>query len=206
MKRLLRTCVRHLGTSTTESPPVAPGRYFEPYSLSPAQRLFLVPLHGLRALLDPTQGAQVAAFSDAINSTPLLDRALKGHLRRLQATVQGRALLHAKPLLTSHSLPLETLLALPSGTLGHSYALFMSDHDYSADARSVVRYTTDPDLAYLSARYRQVRAALRYLMCACAGCVCYLHSPLSIHSYTLYVVQGSTVWPCCTLQLHSAHD
>ena len=130
--------------------------YLQPYSLSLAQRALLVPLHGVRALLDPTRGDEVAAFSDAINSAPLLEAALRARLRRLQSTPAGRRLLATKPLITSSSLDLATLAALPSHTLGHAYAHFMSSHGYSADARSPVKYTLDADLAYVSARYRQV--------------------------------------------------
>ena len=134
-------------------PPVSKlARWFEPYGLTHAQRLFLLPYFGVQSVLDPTKGHAVAGFNDAINASPFTGALL----RKLQASPEGRALLQAKPLYSSENLNVADLQGLPEGSMGRAYAKFMTSHAFSPDDRAKVRFTLDPELAYVSARYRQV--------------------------------------------------
>ena len=127
-------------------------QYLEAYELSLAQRAFVLPWFGVQAVLDPTKGRAVAGFNDAINTR----RFTSALLRKLESSSEGRALLRAKPLLSTATLDVAALKLLPAGSLGASYAAFMDSHGFSPDDRAPVRFTTDADLAYVSARYRQV--------------------------------------------------
>jgi ubiquinone biosynthesis protein COQ4 len=132
--------------------PMSTGRkYFEPYKLTPSQRLFLAPYFGLGAILDPTRGELVAGLGDATGELQV--RHIKN---RLMMTPQGRKLLREKPLVTEAGLDFNSLKDLPKGSLGREYFDYMSSHGFHADERSVVRYMTCPDTAYVMARYRQV--------------------------------------------------
>lgn len=76
--------------------------------------------------------------------------------KKLISTEEGRRLLREKPLITESSIRLEELSELSEGSLGREYAKFMNSHHFSPDERSAVRFFTDPDLAYIMTRYRQV--------------------------------------------------
>jgi len=110
-------------------------RYYEPYELSLAQRAFLVPFFGVRALLDPERGDLVAGFGDAVTTKPVLKKLHKHML----TTESGRQLMQNKPQLTEDTLDLEHLRSLPEGTLGKEYVKFMDIHGYSPDERAEVR-------------------------------------------------------------------
>ena len=127
-------------------------KFLEPYELSLAQRAFIVPYFGVKAVRDPTQATSVAGFNDAVNTS----RFTKALLNRLRLTESGRQLLAVKPVLNTATLDLSQLSAQPDNTLGYAYANYMSHHSFSPDERAVVRFTTDEDLGYVSARYRQV--------------------------------------------------
>jgi len=127
-------------------------KFLEPYELSMAQRAFVVPYFGLKAVRDPTQATSVAGFNDAVNTSHFT----KALLDRLRSTESGRKLLAVKPILNTATLDLTQLGTQPENTLGYAYAKFMSHHSFSPDERAVVRFTTDEDLGYVSARYRQV--------------------------------------------------
>lgn len=126
--------------------------YFEPYDLSLVQRAFLLSYFGVQSVLDPTKANLVAGFNDTIN-TKFFTQAL---LMKMLSTPHGKLLMKTKPLLSTQTLNLPGLLKLPENTMGHAYAKFMTHHSYSPDERTVVRFTTNADLAYISARYRQV--------------------------------------------------
>lgn len=123
-------------------------KYLEPYRMSLAQKAFLGPYFGLRAMMDPTRGDMVAALGDTLG-----ERAARAMLARLKATECGRALLLKKPLISS------TLIVdkvYPENTLGRRYQRYMQEHGFDADERSKVRFVDDPDIAYVIVRYRQV--------------------------------------------------
>ena len=124
----------------------------EPYSLTVTQRAFLVPIFGIGALMDPKRGDLVAGFGDLLSTESNL-RKLK---RRMQQTGEGTRILREKPLITEEGLNMENLRKLPTDSLGYNYATFMDEHGFSANERSKVRFMSDPDLAYIVIRYRQV--------------------------------------------------
>jgi ubiquinone biosynthesis protein COQ4 len=126
-------------------------KYFEPYKLTCSQRIFLAPYFGLGAIINPDRGDFVAGLGDVTGE--LQARRIKD---RLLATHRGRKLLREKPVITEEGLNFSNLKNFPQGSLGKEYYEYMSSHGFCADERSVVRYITCPDTAYVMARYRQV--------------------------------------------------
>ena len=102
--------------------------------------------------MDPKRGDLVAGFGDLLSAKSNL-RKLK---KRMEQTGEGIRILKEKPLITEEGLDMEALRKLPPGSLGYDYAAFMDEHGFSADDRAKVRFMTDPDLAYVAIRYRQV--------------------------------------------------
>mgnify|MGYP002477682807 CR=1 FL=1 len=94
----------------------------------------------------------IATLSET--SSPLASlRRLQSHLR---SSPSGRALLRARPTLTTSTLDLAALAALPQGTLGHAYAAWLARNRVSPDTRDPVRYIAhDEELAYVMRRYRE---------------------------------------------------
>mmetsp|Transcript_35856 Transcript_35856/g.33957 ORF Transcript_35856/g.33957 Transcript_35856/m.33957 type:complete len:251 (-) Transcript_35856:49-801(-) len=125
--------------------------YFIPYNLSIMQRAFLIPYFGLGAITDPRRGDLVAGLGDATGEPQL--QKIKASLL---LTAAGRKLMIEKPLITKQSLKSVSVEPFPEKSLGHKYTEFMKHHDFSADERTVVRFISDPDTAYVMCRYRQV--------------------------------------------------
>ena len=125
--------------------------YMIPYSLSSSQRAFLLTYFGIGSLVDPTRGDLVAGLGDITG-----ENQLKKMHQILNRTQSGRNLLKDKPLITKESLDVTRLRSLSSNTLGNLYINFMDKHGFSADERSKVRYISNPDIAYVMTRYRQV--------------------------------------------------
>lgn len=126
-------------------------KFFEPYKLTLAQRLFLVPYYSLASVINPYNGDNIAGLGDATNVLVIKD--LKS---RFERTSHGKELLRYKPTIAKKSLNVELLRQLPIQTLGRHYIDYMDQHEFSPDERSIVKYQLDPDLAYVMCRYRQV--------------------------------------------------
>jgi ubiquinone biosynthesis protein COQ4 len=125
--------------------------FFQPYALSPPQRLFLIPYFGLRAIIDPTRGEDVAGFGDVTNFIRI-----EQIYKKIKSTDQGNKLLLTKPLITEETLNIERLRNLPNNKFGKNYTNYMDNHNFSADLRSPVRFMLNEEHAYIMLRYRQV--------------------------------------------------
>ena len=119
--------------------------------LSPSQRLLVGADAALRALLDPREARMVGVLGETTGSA-----ALSRMLRRMERHPVGRAVLRDRPFITSESLPIERLRAMPPDSFGAAYGRFLDAHSFSPDERSVVQFVDDPDQAYAMTRYRQV--------------------------------------------------
>lgn len=67
----------------------------------------------------------------------------------------GRRILRDRPRMTSTSLDLARLRALPPNTVGASYAAWLDREGVSPDTRPAVRYIDDAECAYVMQRYRE---------------------------------------------------
>lgn len=121
-----------------------------------------VPLHNFeRALM--FLGSSIGSFFHPERNEFIVglgeSTALPFVLKKIQKTMLldpiGRQILKEKPRITSTSLNLEYLRALPPNTIGHTYIKWLDREGVSPDTRVSVRYINDPELAYIFQRYRE---------------------------------------------------
>jgi ubiquinone biosynthesis protein COQ4 len=67
----------------------------------------------------------------------------------------GRRILRDRPRITSASLNLPRLRALPEGTVGRTYVAWLDREGVSPDTRAPVRHVDDEECAYVLQRYRE---------------------------------------------------
>lgn len=71
------------------------------------------------------------------------------------ASPTGRRILRDRPRITSASLDLARLRALPGGTVGAAYAGWLEREGVTPDTRAAVRHVDDAECAYVMQRYRE---------------------------------------------------
>jgi ubiquinone biosynthesis protein COQ4 len=71
------------------------------------------------------------------------------------ADATGRRILRDRPRITSATLSLERLRALPANTVGRAYAAWLDREGVSPDTREPVRFIDDAECAYVMQRYRE---------------------------------------------------
>ena len=103
------------------------------------------------ALGDPWRADMVA-----VNAEVTGKRALTSMHRRMLGNTEGRQILKDRPRINTKTVDFEALKALPSNTLGHSYAAYCAEQKITPDSRDPVNFVDDPDLAYVMTRYREV--------------------------------------------------
>lgn len=67
----------------------------------------------------------------------------------------GRRILRDRPRITSKSISVEKLRALPESSVGRAYISWLDREGVSPDTRSSVRYIDDEECAYVMQRYRE---------------------------------------------------
>jgi ubiquinone biosynthesis protein COQ4 len=67
----------------------------------------------------------------------------------------GRRILRLRPRISSSTLSVEKLRALPENTVGRAYVGWLDREGVSPDTRSQVRYIDDEECAYVMQRYRE---------------------------------------------------
>lgn len=111
------------------------------------------PSHALTIQLTPHPLAPdlIAAFAEA-TSTPYFIPRLRDAMLR---SPTGRRILRDRPRMTSATLDLPRLRALPPGSVGATYAAWLDREGVSPDTRAAVRYIDDEECAYVMQRYRE---------------------------------------------------
>jgi len=162
---LLAPCLRMCPCLASRAPPAppgsrpapaAPGRpcsggeplYEHHLPTSAVQKLVLAGGSALVALADPWRADMVA-----VNGEVTGEAGLRRVLGKMEAVEEGRAVLAARPRVSSAILP--ALAALPPATLGHTYTAFLARHAITPDSRAPVQFVDDPILAYVMTRYRE---------------------------------------------------
>lgn len=102
-----------------------------------------------RAFTNPRDATSVGVLGEVSGR-----RALQRIHSRMERHPVGRAVLHDRPQITSHTL--DGICGLPPHTFGGAYAAFLKEHAFDPDERAPVRFVDDADLAYVMQRYRQV--------------------------------------------------
>jgi ubiquinone biosynthesis protein COQ4 len=129
----------------------SPSMTVDPADLSPAAR-WRVALRALaRVLKNPVETDQVLVFSNYANAGTNSDR-----LETFFNDPRGMKLFTEQRAIDSHTIDLDKLYALPSGTLGHAYASFMKRHGLTPDVfDGSPEDVHDPRRAYVVQRMRQ---------------------------------------------------
>ena len=128
-----------------------PPNYDGHVPLTRLERFGLAAGSGLVSFLDPRRGDMIAAFGEA-TAQPFFIARLRDRMLR---SPTGRRILRNRPRLTSTSLDIPRLRALPPTTLGHAYAAWLDREGVSPDTRAAVRYIDDEECAYVMQRYRE---------------------------------------------------
>lgn len=119
--------------------------------LNAFQRAFLFASSGIAAFVNPRRPDLIATFGEMTVQPYIINR-----LRdRMLADPVGRQILRERPRITSTSLNLDYLRALPAGTLGKVYVEWLDREHVSPDTRLPVRYVDDAECAYVMQRYRE---------------------------------------------------
>jgi ubiquinone biosynthesis protein COQ4 len=129
----------------------SPSMTVDPSDLSPVAR-WRVAIRALsRVLKNPVETDQVLVFSTYANAGSNHDR-----LETFFADPRGMKLFTEQRAIDSHTIDLDALYALPSGTLGHAYASFMKRHGLTPDVfDGAPEDIHDPRRAYVIQRMRQ---------------------------------------------------
>src|SRR3954451_25237618 len=143
---------------TTETPASAPkaqtgaARVVQDVADIPPPIRFLRAVRALAAIVaDPERTDLVLEFSNLANAGQRKER-----LDDFFDDPAGAKLYAEQRALDSHTVDLDTLAALPVGTLGHAYATFMKAHGLTPDVfDSPPADVHDPRAAYVIQRIRQ---------------------------------------------------
>lgn len=117
--------------------------------LSPLEQSLLALGSSVIALRAPWRGDMVATVGETTRGA-----ALEPLLARMKSNAEGRRLLVERPRVTEATLQLAR--DSPPGSFGAAYAHFMSSRRFSPDDRPAVRFVSDPELAYVIARMREI--------------------------------------------------
>lgn len=126
-------------------------RYSKHVPLNLFQRFLLFSGSGIGAFIQPRRADLVATFGE-MTMQPFFAKRLR---QQMLSDPIGRQILREKPRITSKSLDLEKLRALPSNTFGKSYVAWLDRERVSPDTRLPVRFLDDPEDAYVVQRYRE---------------------------------------------------
>ncbi|KAF2273668.1 coenzyme Q biosynthesis protein-like protein Coq4 [Westerdykella ornata] len=128
-----------------------PPNYEGHVPLTGLERLGLAVGSGILSFVDPRRGDLIAAFGEATAQPYFIDQLRN----RMLLNPTGRRILRDRPRLTSTSLDIPRLRALPSNTLGYAYIEWLDREGVSPDTRAAVRYIDDEECAYVMQRYRE---------------------------------------------------
>lgn len=103
------------------------------------------------AYFHPELNQHIVALGESTAITPVLER-LK---QQMLADDVGRQILRERPRITSTSLELDYLRALPENSLGNTYIKWLDREGVSPDTRVPVKYIDNEELAYIYQRYRE---------------------------------------------------
>lgn len=103
------------------------------------------------SLLDPYRGDMIACLGEVTGES-----AIKHMRAKMLETTEGSEILKELPRINSKTVSFEKLSEMPENTIGRVYADFMRDNNITADSRLAVQFISDPEMAYVMQRYREV--------------------------------------------------
>ncbi|PTB80142.1 coenzyme Q biosynthesis Coq4 [Trichoderma longibrachiatum ATCC 18648] len=106
---------------------------------------------GIMSLLNPYRADLIATLGET-TATPYFIYRLRD---AMLAHPTGRRILRQRPRISSKTMSLPALRALPPNSVGRAYASWLDREGVSPDTRSPVRYIDDEECAYVMQRYRE---------------------------------------------------
>lgn len=103
------------------------------------------------SLFDPHRGDMIACLGEITG-----DNAIKHMRNKMLETAEGASILKEKPRINSKTVSFKDLEQMKENTLGRIYVDFMRDNGITADSRLPVQFISDPEMAYVMQRYREV--------------------------------------------------
>lgn len=131
--------------------PPLPRNYPSHVPLNAFQRVFLTVGSGIAAAVNPRRADLIATFGE-MTVQPYFIYKLRDQMLR---DPTGRRILKDRPRITSTSLDLDRLRALPENTVGNVYMQWLDKEGVSPDTRLPVRFIDDAECAYVMQRYRE---------------------------------------------------
>ncbi|KAF4469537.1 ubiquinone biosynthesis coq-4 mitochondrial [Fusarium albosuccineum] len=128
-------------------PPNYPGHV----PLTKVERAGLAIGASVMSFFDPYRHDLIAATGEA-TATPYFIYRLRD---AMLTDPTGRRILRARPRISSKTLSLTALRALPEDTVGRAYVGWLDREGVSPDTRASVRYIDDEECAYVMQRYRE---------------------------------------------------
>jgi ubiquinone biosynthesis protein COQ4 len=120
--------------------------------LSPAVRWTRAARALTKVLADPDRTDQVLEFLSVVNSGP----STVARIERFFEDPVGRSLYEQRRAIDSRTIDIGALAALPAGTLGHAYAMFLRSHGLTPEVfDGSPPGITDPRRSYVVQRMRQ---------------------------------------------------
>ncbi|RPA87372.1 ubiquinone biosynthesis protein COQ4, mitochondrial [Ascobolus immersus RN42] len=119
--------------------------------LTTPERSLLTIGSALMSFFDPRRGDMIAVLGE-VTATPYFIYRLRD---AMLASPTGRQILRDRPRITSKTIDLDKLRAMPENTVGREYAMWLDKEGVSPDTRSQVRYIDDEECAYVMQRYRE---------------------------------------------------
>ena len=117
-------------------------------------------------------------------------------LADMKETEEGRALLQARPELTSSQVDFDALRRLPASTLGGAYVRHLDRFGLSADSQATpTRFVDDEEIAYLMRRFRQTHDVWHAITALGAE----PHNEVVIHAFSLGQLHLPVSWMVVTL-------
>ncbi|KAI8817459.1 ubiquinone biosynthesis protein COQ4, mitochondrial [Fimicolochytrium jonesii] len=141
----------HTTRTTTADFGNDPSFHPRPRTPNVLERAFIAATSAIGAMRDPTRQETVAHLGEVTGLHTLAQMRDK-----MLLSPTGRRILRTRPILTSTTLNLPALRRLPPGTFGREYVTFLDAEHVSPDTRVPVTYISDPELAYVMRRYREV--------------------------------------------------
>ncbi|KAH0543762.1 Ubiquinone biosynthesis protein [Glutinoglossum americanum] len=128
-----------------------PPNYDGHVPLTTIEKAALAAGSAVMSLLNPRRADLIAALGEA-TATPYFIYRLRD---AMLSDPTGRRILRDRPRITSTTMSLERLRALPANTVGHEYAAWLDREGVSPDSRNTVKYIDEEECAYVMQRYRE---------------------------------------------------
>lgn len=106
---------------------------------------------GIGSYFHPEKNMNIVALGESTAFRPVLRRLQK----QMLSDPIGRQILRERPRITSTSLDLDHLRALPENSIGRTYVEWLDREGVSPDTRVPVKFIDNEELAYIFQRYRE---------------------------------------------------